>query len=144
MMMKTRWMILLMVAAIGVVGCSKSDEETIKDLEAAEEVADAPKEVKATDVVDVANVAKLANVDDVADVAKLANVAKMDDVLEGVTDKATAEKAKPEMESLTKEAEALKARGDELGKPEAMPVIEDSMPKAPAPKIEMPKLKLPG
>jgi hypothetical protein len=149
-MSKTQWMVLLMVAAIGVVGCSKSTEETSKDPDATKEVADASKEVKATYVVDAANVADVADVADVAKptlktltetvedneavataveavsssdsrdkvfVDQLALMTSMTGVLEGVTDKATAEKAKPELKSLTEKAEVIKARADKLGEP---------------------------
>ena len=139
--MKTQWMVLLMVAAIGVVGCSKTDEETAKDLEAAEKSADAPKSVKAPDVAAVAKpmldtlTKTVADNEAVADAVESMNaVASLDSrdkvmedqlalmtsmvgVLEGVTDKATAEKAKPEMTSLNTKAEAVKLRADKLGEP---------------------------
>ena len=137
-MKKTLWMVLLMIAAIGVVGCSKTDEETAKDLEAAEEAKDAPKKVEAKDVAAVAkpmldsltktvadNEAVAKAVDAVAAIDsrdkvmedQLGLMASMVGVLEGVTDKATAEKAKPEMKSLNTKAEAVKLRADKLGEP---------------------------
>ena len=199
MMMKTQWMVLLMVAAIGVVGCNKSDEETAKDLEAAEEVADAQGGAKTKEMADaaqpmlgaltsgmgnneavanavaavassgsldkgvqdqastekIASAGEVAETKDVADAAKpmlgaltegmgsnqsvagaVAAVASDDSqdkvaeeklvlltsltgILEGVTDKATAEKLKPGLEALVKTAAALKAREKKLGEPTA-------------------------
>jgi hypothetical protein len=199
MMSKTQWMVLLMVAAIGVVGCNKSDEETAKDLVAAEEAADAQEGAKPKEMVDavkpaikaltegmenneavadavaavassnslgkviqdqspteeIASVQEVAETKDVADAAKpmlgaltegtgnnrsiasavaavapsdshdklnkdkLVLMAAMTGVLEGVTDKATAEKSQPELEALVKKAVALKARAEKMGEPTA-------------------------
>ena len=44
---------------------------------------------------------------------------QMVDVLKGVTDEATAKAAKPKMDTLKKDIDALKAKGDTLGKPSA-------------------------
>ena len=137
-MSKTKWMVLLMVAAIGLVGCSKTDEETAKDLEAAEKAADAPKKVEAPDVADVAKpmlkeVAKAVENNEAVATAveavaaadsrekiveeQLVLMTSMVGLLEGVTDKESAEKAKPEFATLNEKGEALKARADKLGEP---------------------------
>ncbi len=78
-MKKTLWMVVLMVGAMGVVGCSDSREKVTEDgLDLMEEMVG---------------------------------------VLEGVTDKESAEEAKPKLEELNKEGEELKARAEKLGDP---------------------------
>ena len=94
-MMKTRWMVLLMVAAMGVVGCSDSGIETTQGQDTAKTSDSREKVVE--DQLDLIN--------------------EMIGVLEGVTDKESAEEAKPELEELIKEAEATQARMKELGEP---------------------------
>ena len=78
-MKKTLWMVVLMVGAMGVVGCSDSREKVTEDgLDLMEEMVG---------------------------------------VLEGVTDKESAEEAKPELEALGEQAKELKARAEKLGDP---------------------------
>jgi hypothetical protein len=196
MMSKTQWMVLLMVGAIGVVGCSKSSEETAKDPGATKDVANAQgaetkemvdavkpaikamtegmenNEAVANAVAAVASsgsldkviqdqspteeivdVQKVAETKDVAAAAKpmlgaltegmgntqavataveavsssdsrdkvivdqLALMTAMTGMLEGVTDKESAEKSKPEFAKLNAKGEVLKARADKLGEP---------------------------
>jgi hypothetical protein len=102
-MKKTLWMIVLMVAAIGVVGCSDSAKEATPDPDTAKEAVVAP----ASDSFE-------AMIQD-----QMVLMKEMVGVLEGVTDKETAVKAKPELDALNKKGMALKARADKLGKPSA-------------------------
>jgi chromosome segregation ATPase len=139
-MKKTLWMVVLMVAAVGVVGCSDSQEKVYED--------------------------QLDLMEDTVG------------ILEGVTDKESAEEAKPKLESLKKVSEELQARAKKLGEPteeeqkelqekygkkmaevankmmtemmrvqsnpETKSAVEGVMPPVSAPKIEMPTFKLPG
>ena len=144
-MKKTLWMVVLMVAAVGVVGCSDSRDKVIED--------------------------------------QLDIMEEMVGVLEGVTDKESAEEAKPKLEELSKETEAIQARAEKLGdpteeeqkelkekygeqmtevavkiaeqmqrlqsNPETKSVVDGAMPMPSAPKLDMPKMdmskfKMPG
>ena len=125
-MMKTRWMVLLMVAAIGVVGCNKSSEEKAKDSEATKEVADAPKKVEATDVNDVAK-------------PMLDNLTKTVKGNEAVADAVEAGMSK----DLAPKVETPKIEAPKVEMPKIeTPKVET--PEVEAPKVEMPKIKLPG
>jgi hypothetical protein len=138
-MKKTLWMVVLMVAAMGVVGCSDSQEKVYED--------------------------------------QLDLMEKTVGILEGVTDKESAEEAKPELETLSQEGEAIKARAEKLGEPteeeakelnekysekmtevankmmaemarvqsnpETNSALEGVLPTVSAPKIEMPKMEMP-
>jgi chromosome segregation ATPase len=139
-MKKTLWMVVLMVAAMGVVGCSDSREKVMED--------------------------------------QLDLMEQTVGILEGVTDKESAEEAKPKLEALKEVSEELQARAKKLGKPteeeakelqekygekmtevankmmaqmmrvqsnlETKSATEGVMPTVSASKIEMPKFKLPG
>jgi hypothetical protein len=76
-MKKTLGMVVLLIAAMGVVGCSDSHEKVVKD--------------------------------------QLSLLEKTVEVLEGVTDKESAEAAKPELEAILAEDELIDARLQELG-----------------------------
>ena len=78
-MSKTQWMVLLMVAAVGVVGCSDSREKVMED--------------------------------------RIDNMKETLGVLEGVTDKESADEARPELEELHREEEKIKGRTMILGDP---------------------------
>ncbi len=145
-MMKTRWMVLLMVAAIGVVGCNKSSEEKAKDSEATKEVADAPKKVEATDVNDVAkpmldNLTKTVKGNEAVADAVEAGMSK-DSAPKVETPKIEAPKVEmPKIETPKVETPKIEAPKVETPKIET-PKVE--APKVEAPKVEMPKIKLPG
>ena len=161
-MSKTQWMVLLMVAATGVIGCSKSSEETAKDKDETKKVEATPskveaalKEVAPADVVEVAKpvaealtetvenneavataVEAVTSGDSRDKVIKdqLALMTAMTGLLEGVTDKESAEKAKPEFTKLNGKGQALKARADKLGEPS--PEEEDALKAKYGPQME--------
>jgi hypothetical protein len=168
-MKKTLWMIVLMIAAIGVVGCSDSGKEATQGQNTAKKAVVESKEIKAplptgtgiplptgtgiplptgtevplptgtevplptgteiplpkgtkvplpTGIKEfVATKALASDSFDAMIQDQLVLMKKMGDVLEGVTDKESAEKAKPELDALNKKGQALKARADKLGKP---------------------------